>query len=488
MPKIVRQIVALYLRKSRDEEHETKEATLARHERMLTEYCKRYNLYIKDIYREVVSGENLDDRPQARAMLEAVSNGEYDGVVVVELERLSRGNQIDQVEIMDTFKSSKTKIYTLNKVYDLSSDNEFDEEFFEFGLFMSRREYKTIKRRLVRGKKQAQKEGYFIGSALPYGFGKIRGDRGYVLTPNEETPIVQMIFNKFVYENYSLADLRHYLHNAGIKSQKGLNWCSSSLKNILRNKTYIGYIKYDYKQARNNYYKGKHAPIIDLDTFEKAQQKLDIAATKIRFGKILKCPVASLVKCSCCGATMQMTRQKDRNYLRCMTYNCPTVMCRLDKLEQQIIDEITSELKNFNYFLDNYGYEIEKQNQSKQDELQILNAELIKKDNMLNRACEMLEMGIYTLEKYQSRVNILEQEKKALYEQINALNNNDIDKVKQVKLAVPILERCVASYWTLEAKQKNDLLKSIIDKIEYSKSTKWFQSADDMQLKIHLKI
>ena len=480
--------VALYLRKSRDEEQETREETLARHERMLVDYCKRHNLIIKHIYKEVVTGENLEVRPQARAMLEAVANGEYDGVVVVELERLSRGNQIDQVEIMDTFKYSNTKIYTLNKVYELTEDNEFDEDFFEFGLFMSRREYKSIKRRLIRGKKQAQKEGYFIGSSLPFGFGKVRGDRGYILTPNEETPIIQMIFNKFVNENYSLADLRHYLHNAGIKSQKGSNWCNSSLKNILRNKTYIGYIKFDYKKNRAQYYKGKHAAIIDVETFEKAQQKLDMQATRVRFGQTLKCPVASLVKCSCCGATMQMSTQKGRQYLRCLTYNCPTVMCRLDRLEQQIIDELSAELKHFNYFLDNYGYEIEKQNQLNKNEIQVLNAELIKKDKMLDRACEMLEMGVYSLEKYQSRVNVLEQQKKALQEQIDALNNTDMDKVEQVGKAVPILERCLALYHSLDVKQKNELLKSIISKVEYSKTTKWYDSVDNMHLKIYLKI
>lgn len=200
--------VALYLRKSREEETETREATLARHERMLLDYCAHNGLTVAATYREVVSGESLDARPEARAMLEAVAEGKFGGVAVIELERLSRGNQIDQVEIMETFKKSKTKIYTLNKVYDLASENEFDEEFFEFGLFMSRREYKIIKRRLIRGKKQAQKEGYYIGSSLPYGFGKVRGDKGYILTPNEETPIVQLIFQKFVYEDYSLADLR----------------------------------------------------------------------------------------------------------------------------------------------------------------------------------------------------------------------------------------------------------------------------------------
>lgn len=485
MAKIVKAIVALYLRKSREEEHETREMTLARHERMLTDYCMRNNLEIKHVYMEVVSGENLEARPQARAMLDAVANNEFDGVVVVELERLSRGNQLDQVEILETFKKSKTKIYTLNKIYDLSSDNEFDEEFFEFGLFMSRREYKVIKRRLIRGKKQAQKEGYFIGSALPFGFGKVRGDRGFVLVPNDETPTVQMIFDKFANQGYSLADLRHYLRNAGIKSQKGADWCNSSLKSLLKNKTYIGFIKYDYKQSRNNYYKGQHEPIIDIETFEKAQQKLASASTRTKFGTTLKCPVASLVKCSCCGSTMQMLNGK---YLRCLTYQCPTVMCRLDTLEKQIIDELTAELKGFNQFLNNYGYEIEKQNKQSQKEIEILNAEILKKDKMLDKACEMLEIGVYSLDKYKTRVNILENEKKALQQQICALNNNDINKVEQVKKAVPILENCLKSYWTLDAKQKNDLLKTIINKVEYSKSTKWFAGADDMALKIYLKI
>ena len=39
--------VALYLRKSRDEENESRDVTLARHERMLTDYCDRNDLIIK---------------------------------------------------------------------------------------------------------------------------------------------------------------------------------------------------------------------------------------------------------------------------------------------------------------------------------------------------------------------------------------------------------------------------------------------------------
>ena len=92
--------VAIYLRKSREEETETREETLARHERILLDFCCRSNLSIIKTYKEVVSGESIEKRPQMIQLLEDVSKCMYDGVVVVELERLSRGNQIDQCEIL----------------------------------------------------------------------------------------------------------------------------------------------------------------------------------------------------------------------------------------------------------------------------------------------------------------------------------------------------------------------------------------------------
>lgn len=480
--------VALYLRKSREEESESREATLARHERMLRDYCEANNLSIVKVYREVVSGENLDARPQARLMLDAVADKEFDGVVVVELERLSRGNQIDQVEILETFKKSGTKIYTLNKTYDLASDNEFDEEFFEFGLFMSRREYKIIKRRLIRGKKQAQKEGYYIGSHLPYGFGKVRGDKGYILVPNEETPFVQLMFNKFVYEDYSLAELRDYLNNNGIRPKRIGYWSSEVVKRVLKNKCYIGYINYNSRSVRSREcYKGKHEAIIDEETFYKAQEKLSRTSHKLKKSSTLQNPLASLVKCSHCGATMQ----KCNEFFRCITLNCPTKLSYIDIVEKKVIDELKEELKNFNYFIENYGEEVKKQNKSQETEIALLQKEIDKKTGMINKACEMLELGVYTKEKYLERVNVLESNIKALKERITALQSSFNNEEARVRKAIPILEKCLDAYWGLNPKEKNDLLKSFIERIEYSKTipnTRWNHNLDDMQIKIYLKI
>lgn len=478
--------VALYLRKSR-EDMESREETLARHERMLRDYCERNNLEIVKIYREVVTAENLVDRPQAREMLEDVDNGLFDGVVVIEVERLSRGNPIDQVEILETFKHSNTMIYTLNKIYDLASEDEFDEEFFEYGLFMSRIEYKKIKRRLLRGKRQAQKEGYYIGSSLPYGFGKVRGDKGYILTPNDETPIVQTIFNKYVYDGCSLGDIRRYLNANGIKPQKIQHWTTGSLKSLLRNKTYAGYIATNTKNGkRKEYWKGKHDGIVDIETFDKAQLRLQAHSHKTKMDIVLSNSLASICKCSRCGSTMQ----KITNSLRCLDPYCETKSAYYDVVERKLIEELQTELTNFNYFLTNYGKAMAKQQKSAEVEISALNKQLKKKQQMIDKACEMLEIGVYTPDKYLDRVNILESDIKAITGQITALKQQTNNQTERIKRAIPILRNCLDNYWSLSPEDRNTLLKSFIERIDFIKTKKnnRFDGVENVQLKVLLKI
>lgn len=160
---------ALYLRKSRaDYEAEARGEgeTLARHEKMLIELARRYNFSIGKIYREIVSGESIEARPVVQELLKDVQSGRWKGVLVVEVERLARGDTMDQGRVAKSFKFSDTKIITPIKIYD--PNNEFDEEYFEFGLFMSRREYKVINRRLQRGRLASVKEGKYVGSIPPY--------------------------------------------------------------------------------------------------------------------------------------------------------------------------------------------------------------------------------------------------------------------------------------------------------------------------------
>lgn len=491
--------VALYLRKSRfDDESETLEEVLARHEKLLTEYCKRKNLIIKKVYREVVSGENIENRPQVQLLLEEVANGLYEGVVVVEIERLSRGNPIDQVEILETFKEAKAKIYTLQKVYDFSNDNDIDEEYFEFGLFMSRREYKTIKRRLMRGKKQAQQEGYYVGGNLPFGFDKKRIGKGFVLIPNEQAEVVKILFNKYVFEGCNTSDLHEYLLQNKIKSACGKdNWSTSSIRKLLKNKTYIGYIGIGSSRNRDKatWVEGKHEAILDVETFEKAQLKIKELDPRINRDKTPKNPLASLVFCTECGHTMlRAIDTRGKTFLTCRTRHCTNSGTYLIDIEKSIIDELTQELQGFNYFLDNYGDEINKKKENKQKEIELIKKEILKKEKMLNKCCELLEEGIYTKEKYTQRVNILEKDLLDLRNNLAEAENNNIDTEDNIKKAIPILEKVASEYWSLGAEEKNKLLKSIVEKVEYKKDKPQESWAvknnikNNFELKIFMKI
>ena len=175
-----------YLRKSRfdrDYAELNVEETLKRHEEILNKLAKDRGYHIAKTYYEVVSGESIAARPQVQAMLEEVNAGLYTGVLVVDLERLARGNGADQAYISQIFQFSGTKIITPSKTYD--PNDEFDQEYFEFGLFMSRREYKTINRRLIRGRQSSASEGKYISSIAPYGYRRVKleGEKGFTLVP-----------------------------------------------------------------------------------------------------------------------------------------------------------------------------------------------------------------------------------------------------------------------------------------------------------------
>ena len=166
---------AIYLRKSRidiDAEKSGSGNTLLRHKTALLDLAKRQHRSIGEIYEEVRSGETIAARPEMQRLLQDVENGKWDAVLVMEVERLARGDSIDQGIVAQAFKYSGTKIVTPAKIYD--PNNEFDEEYFEFGLFMSRREYKSIRRRMEAGKIAAVKEGKFLAKIAPYGYERIR--------------------------------------------------------------------------------------------------------------------------------------------------------------------------------------------------------------------------------------------------------------------------------------------------------------------------
>ena len=66
-------------------------------------------LPIGAVYKEIVSGETISARPWMQQLLLEVMQGKWEGVLVMEVERLARGDTKDQGTVAEAFKFSHTK-------------------------------------------------------------------------------------------------------------------------------------------------------------------------------------------------------------------------------------------------------------------------------------------------------------------------------------------------------------------------------------------
>ena len=259
----------IYLRKSRvdrDAENNGSVDTLERHRKALLDLARKGHYTIAKIYEEVVSGDTIAERPEMQKLLRDVETGDYAGVLVMEVERLARGRTSDQGIVADTFKYSGTRIITPARIYD--PEDEADEEYFEFGLFLSRREYKTINRRLQRGKKASLSEGKYIAGTAPYGYEKTRAPgKGKTLAiVHEEAEVVRRIYDLYahgeVQPDGTLRRLGSYtiakkLDAEGIPSPSDGKWLPCTVRDILVNPTYCGALRWGYRPTVKNMVDGE---------------------------------------------------------------------------------------------------------------------------------------------------------------------------------------------------------------------------------------
>ena len=112
----------IYLRKSRqDDPNETIEEVLSKHERDLQDLALRKfggKIPEGNIYREVVSGESIEGREEMQKLLARIENPNIKGVLVVDPQRLSRGDLEDCGRLISDFRYTNTQIVNRkNEVY-----------------------------------------------------------------------------------------------------------------------------------------------------------------------------------------------------------------------------------------------------------------------------------------------------------------------------------------------------------------------------------
>ena len=500
----------LYLRKSRadlEAEAHGEGDTLARHEHILMELAKSRALPIGAIYREIVSGERIANRPVMQQLLSEVEDGRWKGVLVTETSRLARGDTIDQGIVAQAFKFSGTLIVTPSKTYDPSQ--EADEEWMEFGLFMSRQEYRMIRRRMTAGTRTAKKEGRYLASRAPYGYERCKlPGRGWSIRPIEpEAGVVRKIYEQFL-SGKGTGEIAAYLNLLGIPSPTERAWVRQTVGLILRNPHYAGYIpsavhphkklikdgQLTVKRPLNKQcelYEGMHEAIIPRETWEETQRLL-VQNHKPRVPSALQQhnPLAGLLCCDKCGKKMQRHPQTDRNFEKyyCPTVGCPTVSAPLEQVEELVLQG----LKDFLYNLDLQEQQLPDMS-AEQEALKNIDSRLAEQRKRLTKTFELVEDGIYTREAFlqrQSEINAEMSRLRTAREELQRKIDTHAAELSARENAAPQIRHVLDVYDRKSAPaERNALLKQVIDRIDYHKTTKQRWSAEnDLSVTIHPKI
>lgn len=506
--------ILLYLRKSRKDYefiNEDIEKTLERHEKILQDFALRnFNEMIpeENIFREVVSGDTIVDRPEMQRVLSLIEESKYKAVLVLEIERLARGNTIDQGVIAQTFQYTKTLIITPQKIFNL--DDDMDRSFFEDGLFQSRKYLLYTKKILSRGRVQSVSEGKYVSSTTPFGYDKekLKNEKGFKLVINEvEAEIIRIIFDKFLNEDLGTSKIANYLNSINAKSKKNKKWTPAMVRNILMNITLTGRLTWNYRKTVSSVVEGNivktrptnsdclivngmHEAIIDIETWDKTQIKLKRLHV-VKQPTTIQNPLSGLVYCRICEHSMIRRPYKNhKDALMCPIAHCGNISSDLSLVEKKIISNLKEKVAEYNLATN----DIEMQKQTKNYDILIKNLqneiETLKKQ--YEKACELLELGVYSINDFQERKNSINTEIKVKNEAINVImeEQKEYNTHKYDEL-IPKLETAIKLYDKLSIQEKNDLLKSIIKKIYYLKTDncRWDKSKiNDFSIEIQLKI
>lgn len=517
---------AIYLRKSRKdleaESHGDGE-TLARHKAALLANAQRLGRTVTEIYAEIVTGDSIAARPEMQRLMADVEAGKYDAVHVMEVERLARGDSLDQGLVARAFKYSGTLIVTPLKIYD--PNNEYDEEYFEFGLFMSRRELKTITRRQQRGRVASIHEGKWPYNKSPYGYDRVKldGQKGWTLRPNAEADTVRSIFRWYT-DGFTAADgaaerlgvskIVRRLNESGVPSRSGKDWTPGTVRDILYNPVYAGWVRWGFRPSTKKIVdgrvvisnprakaedvtvvKGLHEALVSQDTFDRAQEFL--AKNRSRPGPkqvSMKNPLSGLVICGGCGRAM-VRRPYGNGYpdgLICPYTSCGTVGSTLATVEKALLDALRV------WYAEQSAGEPERSTFADdlaltESRLAALRDELDRLRSQLTRAYEFVEQGVYTSDVFLTR-------SRALAEQIEdaerAIAETEKEQTRlQLTIAnqqeqLPRLKNVLDAYTDdLTPEEKNTLLRTVLDKVVYTKTTRerW-ASGSDMQLHLYPRL
>ena len=372
---------ALYIRLSKEDmdKNKSESASISNQREILKEYLRLHpdiehvDTYVDDGF----SGTDFD-RPDWTRLMNDIRCKKINCVIVKDLARLGRNYTASGDLIDNQFARLGVRFIALNNGIDTAGDGmNAATRCISIGVTnVINESYAASTSVNIRGTlNNHRKQGKFIGAFASYGYLKDPNDCHKLMIDEEAAPVVRMIFDEFIGGN-SMIGIVKKLNGMGIpnptlyKQQKGFHftsrtdndglWSDRTVRRILQNQMYIGNMVQGVNRTVN--YKvhecravpkdewiiveNTHEPIIDRETFDKAQSlfKRNIHSCKADRKMDL---FVGFVFCADCGKAMhkKVNRQNDKiyRYYKCSTKQkkspdaCTNHTIRIDRLEEAVL-------------------------------------------------------------------------------------------------------------------------------------------------------
>lgn len=436
-----------------------------------------------------ISGALLDQRDGLKAMLRFIKEHRVDYLVIYKLSRLSR-KVADVVNIAEFLKGNETHLLAIGDGIDTS--NPMGKYFLYLASIIADMERENIIVQVKGGMSQKAREGLWNGGKPPLGYDLL--DKKLVVN-NEEAETVKLIFSEYLKGN-GYKTIAALLNERTIKTKTGSTFNGVGVKDILKNPTYIGKIRWGVRKdwgklhednKRKRKYNddpiisdGIHEPIIDEVVFNKVQELIEGNPRRNmkRFNGnhllsgLLRCPVCNY------GMSYQPAARKGKTYgyYICNQYmnhkTCKPNGVRKDHIEEEfltIFEKIINEpefketmksalnnsseqVKELDKSIERKGNEIKKfkLDQDKYVQELIRGSEAFKEVMRTN-----IEKTINEISRLETDIMNLESEKRGLQDQ-----QLDLDEVFE------LLEKAGKIIPLLEKEAQQSLVRKLISKIE----------------------
>jgi len=295
-------------------------------------YADAFDYEIAGEYEDAgKSGKSIEGRAEFKKMLEDI-NSNKDGVSYVLVFKLSRfgRNAADILTSLQFMQDNNVNLICVEDGIDSSKDS--GKLVITILSAVSEIERENILVQTMEGRKQKAREGKWNGGFAPYGYKLVKSELskgGELVIEESEADAIRMIFDKYANTEMGANGIAKHLQQQGIKKiarQNGNSpyFSAHLIRQILDNPVYCGKISYGRRKnekvagTRGQYHivkqdnfmlsDGIHEPIVDMDLWEKVQEKRQLQGEKyehVNKGKDMKIHLLSgLLCCPICGAGM----------------------------------------------------------------------------------------------------------------------------------------------------------------------------------------